>query len=71
MKYIYKHNGESYLLLRDMPEYSFKNKDGSFNRDVLIAWREYLGGDHVLKLNDRYLIVETLKDAQLIVNEGI
>jgi len=47
-----------------MPEHNFKNKDGSFNMDVLKAWRDHLGGDHVLKQHDRYLIVETIQEIE-------
>jgi hypothetical protein len=48
-----------------MPEHNFKNKDGSINMNVLKAWRDHLKGDHVLKHNERYLIVETIQDAQI------
>jgi hypothetical protein len=47
-----------------MPEHNFKNKDGSFNMDVLKAWRDHLGGDHVLKQHDRFLIVETIQEIE-------
>ena len=29
MNYLYKHNDKLYLVLRNMPEHNFKNKDGS------------------------------------------
>ena len=53
MKYIYHYNNKAYLVLREMNEYDFKNKDGVFNREILIVWRDYLGGDHVLKINEK------------------
>ncbi len=65
MKYLFKHNDNLYLVLRDMPEHNFKNKDGSINMNVLKAWRDHLKGDHVLRHNERYLIVETIQDAQI------
>jgi hypothetical protein len=47
-----------------MPEHNFQNRDGSFNMNVLKAWRDHLGGDHVLKQNDRYLIVQTIQEIE-------
>jgi len=64
MKQLFKHNDKLYLILRDIASHNFENKDGSLNMDVLKAWRDYLGGDHVLKHNNRYLIVETIQDIE-------
>ena len=30
--------------------------------EVLKAWRDHLGGDHVIKIQDDYLICETVED---------
>jgi hypothetical protein len=32
--------------------------------DVLKAWRDYLGGDHVLRQNDDFLICETVQEPE-------
>jgi hypothetical protein len=64
MKYLYKHNDKLYLVIRIIPEHNFQNKDGSINMDVLKAWRDYLGGDHVLKQHNKYLIVETIQEIE-------
>ena len=32
--------------------------------DVLKAWRDYVGGDHVIKVHDEYLICETVEDVE-------
>jgi hypothetical protein len=32
--------------------------------NVLKAWLDNLGGDHVLKQNDRYLIVQTIQEIE-------
>jgi hypothetical protein len=64
MKFLYKHGDKLYLVIRNIPEHNFKNKDGTINLEVLKAWRDYLGGDHVLKDNDRYLIVETIQEIE-------
>ena len=33
---------------------------------VLKAWKEWLGGDHVLKNNDEFWICETIKHAEIV-----
>jgi hypothetical protein len=66
MKYLYKHNDKLYLVIRTIPEHNFHNKDGSLNMKVLKAWRDHLGGDHVLKNNNNYLIVETIQEIKII-----
>ncbi len=47
-----------------MAFHNFENKDGSINMEVLKAWRDYLGGDHVLKQHDRFLIVQTIQEIE-------
>jgi hypothetical protein len=64
MKQLFKHDDQLYLVLRVMNEHNFKNKDGSINMNVLKAWRDHLGGDHVLKQHNQYLIVETIKEIE-------
>jgi hypothetical protein len=64
MKQLFKHNDKLYLILRDMAFHNFENKDGSINMEVLKAWRDYLGGDHVLKQHDRFLIVQTIQEIE-------
>ena len=32
--------------------------------EALKAWRDYLGGDHVIKVNDSYLVCETIEDVE-------
>jgi hypothetical protein len=46
-----------------MASHNFENKDGSINMEVLKAWRDHMGCDHVLKHNERYLLVQTIQDA--------
>jgi hypothetical protein len=46
-----------------MAFHNFENKDGSINMEVLKAWRDEMGCDHVLRHNDRYLLVQTIQDA--------
>jgi hypothetical protein len=63
MKQLFKFNDKLYVIIRSMALHNFENKDGSINMDVLKAWRDYLGCDHVLRHNERYLLVQTIQDA--------
>lgn len=63
MKYLFKHNDKLYVVIRAMAFHNFENKNGSINMEVLKAWRDYMGCDHVLRHNDRYLLVQTIQDA--------
>jgi hypothetical protein len=44
-----------------MASHNFENKDGSINMEVLKEWRDWEGCDHVLKHNERYLLVQTIQ----------
>jgi hypothetical protein len=46
-----------------MALHNFENSNGSINMDVLKAWRDHLGCDHVLRHNERFLIAQTIQDA--------
>jgi len=64
MKQLYKHNDTWYQIIRVLKMHNVSNKDGSVNMEVLKAWRDYLGGDHVLRQNDDYLICETVQEPE-------
>jgi hypothetical protein len=42
------------------------DKNGNLNMEWLKAWRDYLGGDHVLRQNDVFIICETIQDAEIV-----
>ena len=63
MKQLFKHNDKLYVVIRNMATHNFENKNGSINMEVLKAWRDHLGCDHVLRHNDHYLLVQTIQDA--------
>jgi hypothetical protein len=63
MKQLFKFNDKLYVIVRDMATHNFENSNGSINMEVLKAWRDHLGCDHVLRHNDRYLLVQTIQDA--------
>ena len=62
MKQLFKHNDKLYVIIRNMASHNFENKDGSINMEVLKVWRDWEGCDHVLKHNERYLLVQTIQD---------
>ena len=65
MKQLFSHNDTLFLILRDMPLHQFQTKTGEFNNEKLKAWKLWLSADHVLKVEERYLFVETIKEAEL------
>jgi hypothetical protein len=68
MKQLFKYNDKLYVVVRDMALHNFLNRDGSVNMEVLKAWRDHMGCDHVLKHNERFLLVQTIQDA--IIDEN-
>lgn len=70
MKQLFKHQDKLYLVLRNIPCHNFSHKDGSFNQELLRAWREWCGADHILKQNERFLFVETIQDAEIDENSN-
>jgi hypothetical protein len=63
MKQLFKFNDKLYVIIRAIAFHNFENKDGSINMDVLKAWRDHLGCDHVLRHNEQFLLVQTIQDA--------
>ena len=55
-----------------MPLHQFHDKKGVYNNEKLKAWKQYLGADHVLKVEERYLFVEEIKEieAEIINTEN-
>jgi hypothetical protein len=68
MKQLFKFNDKLYVVVRDMALHNFLNRDDSVNMEVLKAWRDHMGCDHVLKHNERFLLVQTIQDA--IIDEN-
>lgn len=59
---LYKHNDTWYKILREMPHHNFMDKNGVIKLELLKAWRDWIGGDHVLRVQDTYLICETIPE---------
>lgn len=62
MKRLFYNNDTYYVVLRELKVHQVSNSNGSINMEVLKAWRDYLDGDHVLRVNDSYLICETVEE---------
>lgn len=62
--YLTKHNDTWYKIIREIPHHNFIDKNDNLNMDILKAWRDYLGGDHVLKTPTHFQICETVQDIE-------
>lgn len=63
---LYKHNDNWYKIIRVLKIHNVSDKNGNLNMEWLKSWRDYLGGDHVLRHNDAFLICETIQDAEIV-----
>lgn len=63
---LYRHNDNWYKIIRVLKIHNVSDKNGNLNMEWLKAWRDYLGGDHVLRHNDAFLICETIQDAEIV-----
>lgn len=59
---LYKHNDTYYKILRDIPSHNFMDKKGVIQMELLKAWRDWIGADHVLRIQDKYLMCETIPE---------
>ena len=63
-KKFYTHNDKLFLVLKEVHEDKVKNKDGNRNLDLLKAWRDWVGADHVLRVSHSYLLCETVQELE-------
>ena len=59
---LYKHNDTYYKILREMPSHNFMDKKGVVQMELLKAWRDWIGADHVLRVQNSYLMCETIPE---------
>jgi len=64
MRQLYKHNDTWYQVIRTIYAHSVSDKNGVVNMEILKEWRNYLGGDHVLRQNNVFLICETIPEIE-------
>ena len=59
-------NGIAYKILGILPMHNFANQDGSINKQVLGMYVNEKNGDHVLQHQNKFLICETIEEAQIL-----
>ena len=64
MRNLYLHNDTWYQIIRVLKVHNVSNKDGSVNMEVLKAWRDYVGADHVLQQQDEFWLCETVQEPE-------
>ena len=62
---IYKNNN-AYKILDVIKVHNFLNSNNSINQKVLGMYVHEKGGDHVLQVENEFLICETIEEAQII-----
>lgn len=61
------YNGDkAYKILDIVSIHNFANKDGSVNKQVLGMYVSEKKGDHVLQRQNKFLICETIEEAQIL-----
>lgn len=64
LKYV---NDQAYVVKRETPTHMFAQKGtNKLNMELLQAWRDYLGCDHVLRTQTHFLMCETIRDVEII-----
>tara|TARA_R110001592_G_scaffold301508_1_gene572877 strand:+ start:1187 stop:1408 length:222 start_codon:yes stop_codon:yes gene_type:complete len=64
IKYV---NDQAYVVKRETPVHMFSQKDkNKLNMELLQAWRDYLGCDHVLRTQTHFLMCETIPDVEIV-----
>jgi hypothetical protein len=63
MKELFFYNNDVYLVIRKLRVSYFYKKE-ELNRELLNAWKEYLGAEHILKTDTHFLMVESLKEPE-------
>ena len=63
-KRFYTHKDKLFLVLQEIPESKVNDKTGKPNLDLLKAWRDWRGADHVLRIPHSYLLCETIQELE-------
>ena len=64
IKYV---NDNAYIVKREVPTHVFAVKGQSkLNMELLQAYRDYLGCDHVLRSQTHFLMCETIEEAEIL-----
>ena len=64
LKYV---NDNAYIVKRETPVHNFEIKGkNKLNMELLAAYRDWLGCDHVLRTPTHFLMCETITEAEII-----
>ena len=64
LKYV---NDQTYVVKRETTVHAFEVKgQNKLNMELLQAWRDYLGCDHVLRTPTHFLMCETIEEAEIV-----
>jgi hypothetical protein len=64
LKYV---NDNAYIVKRETPVHNFEIKgENKLNMELLAAYRDWLGCDHVLRTPTHFLMCETIAEAEII-----
>jgi hypothetical protein len=64
LKYV---NDQAYVVKRETAVHAFEVKgQNKLNMELLQAWRDYLGCDHVLRTPTHFLMCETIEEAEIV-----
>lgn len=64
LKYV---NDKAYIIKREVPIHNFEQKGTNrLNMELLAAYRDYLGCDHVLRTQTHFLMCETIEEAVIV-----
>jgi len=64
LKYV---NDKAYIVKREVPTHNFQQKGTNrLNMELLAAYRDYLGCDHVLRTQTHFLMCETIEEAEIV-----
>jgi len=70
MKQFYQNGDNCYFIHRSIRISHFADKNGVLNMDYVKMWRDYLFKvDHVLRNETHFLFVETIEDAEVVLEE--
>lgn len=71
IKYVnYGTEEKAYVVKREIPTHNFSQKGtNKLNMELVQAWRDYLGCDHVLRSQTHFLFCETIEEAIIVEDE--
>ncbi len=64
MKELFYNNGKCYIIIRKLPVHEVSTRKGVIIPDLFNAWKEHLGADHVLKVENVFLYCESITDVE-------